>query len=231
MDVLSYLLMGAVDVLAVLVLSFKMYRLPLFKHKYKVAAFVLIAALFSYLMRIVLEFPQYDLPGQYLLIVLFLIGFMDIRLHHAAFVAAGGTTAFILIQMIMYYIFLYSGILDSSVLTSTEGLFVFLLQASTQVITLSIACFLYLFKYGYTFIPVTNTFEEPGPLDMPMVLATLLSCVTISLSILLLYASTPMALVALAAASFGCSYFLSKRRSYDEIRVSVEAHRNRNKAK
>lgn len=227
--VAGHLLFGMLDVFALIALTLKTYRYPLLQQLYKILLFCIFISIFSYVMRIFLQIPKMDLPVQYLFIVLFFALLLRIRILHAAFIVGAGLGAFLFIQALIYHIFFGVGLVDPTILTANMDSRMFLLQASSQLVVGLMAYYMYLFKYGFIFIDVKTSLDDQDPIDTPMFLVILISCITASVTVVMLYNANPLGVAVLTAINYGTSYYLSKRRDYDDIKASVEAYRNRNK--
>lgn len=227
-----YIGLGIFDALAMFFLMISLYKLPLWIHRYKVAAFAVLIALISFVMRLVIDFPQLDLPIQYLLFILFLKYVYKIKFSLSAFVAGAGVTAYAVLQLTIFYIYNLVGLLYKSVLTQTDGSAVYLIQISSILAAYAIAAFLKGFRLGFTFIRVPQDHlasHRNG--QRSLLIATVISTITIFLISFFLYTVDSLGLIIMAFATFSVSYFLSQRSDYEGVRSIVEAYINENKTK
>ena len=102
MDVLLYLILGFIDILAILALIFKIFRFPFWEYIRKHIVICTTLALVSFVMRLVLGFPEFDTGLQFILLVLFLRYLLKLRSFEANMLATIGVLSFDLIQIIAF---------------------------------------------------------------------------------------------------------------------------------
>lgn len=216
-DIVLYIGLGILDALAMLLLIMKLFKLPIWTYRYKIGGFVLFIAVFSYIIRIVLEVPQIDLPLQYILFALFLRLAVKIKLHLAAFMCGAGITAYAVLQMVLYFIFQYTGIMSVTVVQQSMGWLVYLLQATSILSAYLISYGLYRFNLGFSFIPSPphDFYSKEDYLsdhNYVLVIGNVISVITICLTLVLLYRANPLGLLVLAIMNYAMLYYFSKRR-------------------
>ncbi|WP_238796289.1 hypothetical protein [Paenibacillus sp. EKM206P] len=229
-----YLIMGVFDALAILVFPLALYMLPIKDYKYKIILFAVVISLVSFLMRIVLNIPKFDLPLQYGLFVIFYRLSLKIKLHWSAFILGSAISAYATLQMLIFYVYSFLNIMQITVLKENASLQVFLLQGTSILTTYLIAAIFKLYKTGFSFISAPpHDFiwrEDYNTTENKMVLtSTLFSTITISLGVILLYYLNPLAILLVSIFTFGLSYYFSKRSDYEDARKAIEAYRIRNK--
>lgn len=229
MSSVPYFLFGTLDVIAIITLTSKMYKLPLAKHLWKIILLAISLSCFSYLMRVVFEMPQFDFPAQYVLISLFFILVLRVKYYHAAFIVGAGASMFLSLQLAAYLIFATFGLADVGILKNNAGLYVYLLQFFAELCCLVIAAYLHLSRSGFSF--VTSAARQGSKLDRSILLATLLSFLTTSVTILLVYTGNTLSIIIMAGVSFIISYFLSHKRVDDHAREAFEAYIERHQEK
>ncbi|GIP21359.1 hypothetical protein [Paenibacillus sp. J22TS3] len=221
------------DALAMFGLIISLYKLPLWDHRYKVALFVIFIALYSFIMRLVIGLPQLDLPLQYLFFIIFLKYVYKLKFNLSAFVAGAGISAYMVLQLTIYYIYNLVGVLYNSVFNQTDGVPVYIIQISSILAAYGIAIFLKAFRLGFSFIRShheSSTDSYPGENKSLLVAATI-SSVTIFLVGFFLYTVDSLGFIIMAFVTFSISYFLSQRSDYEGVRSIVEAYLKENKAK
>lgn len=219
---IPYFVFGALDVIAIVVLTSKMYKLSLAKHLWKMVAFAVSLSFFSYLMRVVFEIPQFDFPAQYVLMSLFFIFVLGVKYYHAAFIVGAGTTIFLSLQLTVYLVFATFGLANVEILKNNSGLYVHLLQFFAELVCIMVALYLHIGRKGFSF--VTNESTRESKFDRSIVLATLLSVTTICLTIYFVYTENTLSIIIMAGASFIISYLLSHKRVDDHDREAFEAY-------
>lgn len=233
---LIFILLGTFEAIGVLILILKLYMLPVREYLVKIILFSLFAAVFSYVMRIVLKAPEWDLPLQYLLYILFLRWGLKIKLHLASFIAGSGICAYVVIQLSLYYFYAWTNLVNVSILKESNGTHLYLLQISSIIASLGLSRALTRFNLGFSFIIVPphdflvkeNYFTNRNLL---LVIGSLASftLTTVSISLLLLYSANPFNLLIAAAVTFGLSFYFSGWSDRDDIRKAIEAYRNKDK--
>ncbi|RUT28147.1 hypothetical protein EJP77_18215 [Paenibacillus zeisoli] len=226
-----YIGLGICDALAMFALMISLYRLPLWSYRFKVAGFVVFIALFSFVMRLVLEVPQLDLPIQYVFFLIFIKFVYRLKFSHSSFVAGAGVTAYAILQLTIYYVYHLVGMIYQSDLLKTEGA-VYLIQISSILAAYGIAIFLKYFRLGFSFIRIPQD-GQPSPQkeQTSLLIASILSTVTIFLISFFLYNVDSLGITIMAFSTFSISYFLSQRSDYEGVRSIVEASLQQDKAK
>jgi len=216
-----------------LVLILKLYMLPVREYLGKILIFAAFIAVFSYVMRIVLKEPNYDLPLQYLLFILFLRVGLKIKTHLASFIAGAGICAYAVLQMGIYYFYDWTHLMNAYMLKENNGS-IYLLQISTIVIALVISWALMKFNTGFSFIilPPHDFLTKENYFtirNLLVLLGSLASLITNSVTVLFLYDANPLWLLLTSAITLGLSFYFSGWSDRDDIRRAVEAYRNKDK--
>ncbi|MEK3851171.1 hypothetical protein MKX59_19215 [Paenibacillus sp. FSL R7-0340] len=229
-----YILLGVCDAFAMLLLVLKLYMMPVLKYRNRIVLFVLFIAVFSYLIRIVLGVPKFDLPLQYLLFVIFLRFGMGIKLHLGAFISGAGINAYIALQLAFYFLLNLLGSTNTNTLSQNTGSTVFTLQIITILAAVLIATLFKLFNLGFSFIfspPHDFLIKENymTKTNKMMISGAVISLVTISLTLYLLYNLNAIGTLIMTSITFAVSYYMSDRSDYEDVREAVEAYREKNK--
>lgn len=152
MEFALYLLLGSMDLLAILALIFKMFRFPLWKNKMKIIMICLSLSAVSLVMRLVLDIPEYDMGLQFVLFALLFRYLLKFRTFEALTLSTIGFLTFDLSQLIVISIFLAAGFSSIEDIVSATGLGTYLIQGGTQATLFLISWNLYNFKLGFSFI-------------------------------------------------------------------------------
>lgn len=229
-----YIVLGIFDAAAALFFILKLYMLPVREYLARIILFCIGIAVFSYFMRVVLDIPTFDLPVQYLLFILFLRIGLKIKVHLASFITGAGICAYTEIQMGLYYLYRWAGLINVEVLKEDVGVHLYIFQISFICLTYIAALLLTKFNLGFSFIikpPHDFLVREDYWSDRNLVLAlgSLTSLLTISITLLFLYSANPLGLLLVAAVTFALSFYFSGRSDRDDIRKFIEAYRHKNK--
>lgn len=230
---LIYIGLGIFDALAMLLIILKMFMLPVNEYRKKIAIFVIVIALISFLMRVVFDVATLDLPIQYLLFVIFLRVFMKIKLHLAAFIAGAGICAYAALQVCLYYIFDWLNFVDIGVLKEHSGLYLYILQITAIISAYILTYILFKLGRGFTFIlvPPHDFFTRENYFsnrNLTMISLSIISVSIISITILLLYLGKPSYLLIGSMVSLIISAHFSNWSDKDDIRKAITAYSNRN---
>lgn len=216
MDKALYIIFSIFDAIAMLALMFKLYRLPIGFYAKKISIMAVAIALVSYILRMKLQLPFIDLPIQYILFVLFFRYIIQMKIHYSAFVTATGLIGSISIQLIIYYFYDMSGVINSEVLSQISGLSVYIVQISTDLFIYALCYCLWKFNFGFAFILLPPhdfmTKEDYSKkLNRELVISTIISALTISATVWFLHSGNAFILIIFALISFAVSYHFSKK--------------------
>lgn len=231
---LIFVVLGVFDAFAMLLLILKLYMLPVREYIGKILSFTVFIAVVSYVMRIILKEPSYDLPLQYLLFILFFRVGLKVKFHLASFIAGTGICAYTLLQVVVYYFYTWTHLIDAEVLTATGGFYVYLLQITSILLVYAICWLFERYSLGFSFIivpPHDFLVKEDyfTNRNLLIVIGSIASLSTISITILLLYKSNTIALLAVEAVTLGLSFYFSRWSDRDDIRRAIEAYRRKDK--
>ncbi|MFD1775919.1 hypothetical protein ACFSF2_18785 [Paenibacillus rhizophilus] len=231
---LIFIFLGIFDATAMLTVILKLYMLPVREYFVRVLLFASFIAVFSYLMRIIIGVPEWDLPLQYLLIILFLRLGLKIKLHLASFIAGAGICAYALIQMGVYYFYAWTNQMNVDILKENSGSLLYLFQISSILVAYVLSWALTRFQLGFSFIivPPHDFLVKENYLtnrNLLLVFGSLASLATVCITILFLYRANPLGLFIAAAVAFGLSFYFSGWSDRDDIRRAVEAYRKKDK--
>ncbi len=210
-----YLLLSVLDAFAMLTMIFKLYRLPMREYWRGILALVVGIATFSYIMRMILHLPVFDLPIQYLIFVLFMRYYIQMKFYLSAFITSAGIVAFTAIQLILFYGLTMTNVINPDILSQTGGWGVYLIQISTELICFLIGFILWKFNRGFSFIILPpHNFKRKANYsvtDKMLLFSTAISVISIFVTLWLLYTANPFAVIVMSVLSFLISHVFSKR--------------------
>ncbi len=153
MDTLLYIILGSIDILAILVLAFKAFRFPL-TYKKELLIMSLTASLVSYLNRAILDIPTIDGLVQYTILVLFLRYMLKVRLFDGIVLATVGYLGFFIVQYSTYLVLLWTGIVSFADGQALANLGTYIIQLATHIFVFGVAWLIYRYNHGFSFIMV-----------------------------------------------------------------------------
>lgn len=221
---LVYLVLGIFDALAVLVIALKLYRMPLLQHKWNVLGIAVCIAVVSYLNRIVLGIPQYDLLIQTIIFILGLRFLIKYLYFWSTLMIVTAIVIYIPLQYLIYYLLIITGVTNFAAATEIEGLGAYIIQRSTIVVVYLLAWLFYRQNLGFslfTFPPhyfQTKSNVLAGP-NRKLIIGIVLGVLFIYMDMILLLHLTylwifPFALIVSIIVS-GAIYYLSHRRNLE----------------
>ncbi len=147
-----FILLGFLDVIATLALMFKTFRWPFWEYWPQLTIIGLVLSIVSYLNRMVLDIPSYDLAIQFVLCVLLLRFLVKVSLVHAIDVSAIAYLGFNGIVLLVYFGLLRSGIVTVDDGQQSANWGTFIIQVSGELAAFLTAYLLYYCHYGFSFI-------------------------------------------------------------------------------
>lgn len=230
---LIYIILGIFDCFAAVLLVLKMYKLPVRKYGVHILCFVVFISLFSFLMRVVLQTPKLDLPFQYLFMIIFFRLFLKMKVHLASFAVGTGLTAYINLQMIVFFFANLMKISPSNVIHTYAGFSIYSIQITSILSAYLLSFLLKRYNLGFTFIvqPPHDFLTKENyfsPVNTTMIVGTVCSTITISFTLVLLYNSDPIWLLTMSIFAFALSYYFSQRGDCEDDRSAVKAYRSKN---
>lgn len=231
LSAIVYLGLGILDAFSEIILILKLYRLPAWRNRYKILAFIIGISLFSYLVRIVFNLSLLDLPFQYILFIIFFRYGLGIKIHLSSFIIGAGISLYTLIQLGIYYIGSYNGSWGSNILLLNEGHYVQIIQISSDIFVIIIALLFRCFNLGFSFVSEPphdfllkeNYFTSN---NLTLLFSSIISSVTIGITSFLLFTTNILGLTLIALFTFNLSYYFSKRRDYEDVRTAIETYSN-----
>lgn len=218
MENVLYIVLGIFDAMSVILISMKLFRMPIWEFKWKILLTAVGISLVSYLNRIVLNTPSIDMPLQLIVFVVSLRYLLKFRIFEAVLIIVTGIMVYSPVQYLIYLIFLATGIMNSSVVTHNSGLSVYLIQISTILLIYLISFIFYRFNLGFAFIIVPphdphEHIDYFSKENRKFIIAIVLGVMFISLDLVLLFEDYIYLLFPAALVISGTLYFLSHWRN------------------
>lgn len=220
MDILLYLVFGALDQMAIMIIAFKMFRFPVTNYLREFLLIASILSLISCFNRIVLDIPQYDTGIQYIALVLFFRHMLEFRLYEATLVAATGCIAFTGIQFVALSFLLKTSLVNLNDLGEITELGTFIIQFVADVLVILVAWLLKLLNLGYSFIsqpPHSMTYKpEKNKLTFFLILAVGLTVfiLTTVLYVLIMSQANTVIILAYVLIPLAILLWLLRKRDY-----------------
>ncbi|MGE5703198.1 MAG: hypothetical protein ACM32O_11770 [Clostridia bacterium] len=152
MGMVLYILMGFLDVMAVLTLVFKLFRFPIGEYRKEFVNIALTLSCSSYILRDVLGVPDVDMSIQFILFALFFRYLLRFRTFETLMLTTIGFLGFSLVQLVMIPLMSTIGIISLSDLELSHGSGIFLFQLITDLMVFLISYLLYKFHLGFSFV-------------------------------------------------------------------------------
>ncbi|MCG7385134.1 hypothetical protein [Paenibacillus sp. ACRRY] len=215
MGAATYILIGALDVFAVLVLMLKLYRLPVKDKLLGKVIFSILAAGVSYLIRMILNIPIIDTAVLMLMVILFFRYYLEIKFFYSALISSAGMSAYVIIQLSLAMIYMAIGGDVQSVVLETQGYKVQLMQICSIAVAYIITTLMFIFRWGFSFIPVPPhdfNIKVDYNKNRALLITTIATLIFISFAMVMLMNYVIVLLIPAALLSFGVSYYFSNRR-------------------
>lgn len=152
MDIILFLALGFLDGIAIVALGFKVFRFPISWYKREIGLIALILTCCSYIIRILVGFPELDMIIQYGLIVLFFRYLLKLKLFDSLMIPAVGYLIFDLVQLIIYPQMISLGMISLEDIQQNIGYGTYLVQVTGQVVCLITCWLLYRLNLGFSFV-------------------------------------------------------------------------------
>ncbi|WP_028551403.1 hypothetical protein [Paenibacillus sp. UNC451MF] len=147
-----FILLGFLDVIAILALIFKTFRWPFWEYWPQLTIIGSVLSVASYLNRMVLDIPSYDLVIQFTLCILLLRFLVKVSFVHAIDVSAIGYLSFNGILILVYFGLLGTGLVSTDDAQQPANWGTFIIQLSGELGSYLTAYLLFRFHYGFSFI-------------------------------------------------------------------------------
>ncbi len=155
MDIFMYLLLGFLDVMAILVLIFKVFRFPFWEYAKKLTVIGVTLSVVSYFNRFWLDIASYDTVIQFILTIIFFRYLIKLRIFESISIVAIGYGTFIGTQLLVYSALQLSGIVTLADAQGLTNLGTYIIQLSTQLTCYAVGFLFYRFNmvFSYIFAP------------------------------------------------------------------------------
>lgn len=218
MSVAVFIGLGMLDVFAVFVLIFKLYRLPLFFDFVKIMYFCVFAAVVSYIIRIFLVMPWIDMPLLIIMMILFLRYILKMRVLYASLAISAGMNAYIIIQLMIAILFTNFISFDKTVFAQDLTAQSQIIQLTSIIVAYLVGLLLYKTNRGFSFIPVMPhefSIKTKYSKHKAIMVVTVVGMIFLALAITLLLQLQIILLLPGSIIAFGLSYYFSKRKDIE----------------
>ncbi|GGJ11715.1 hypothetical protein [Paenibacillus hunanensis] len=218
MSVAVFIGLGILDVFAVFVLIFKLYRLPLFFDFVKIMYFCVFAAVVSYIIRIFLVMPWIDMPLLIIMMILFLRYILKMRVLYASLAISAGMNAYIIIQLMIAILFTNFISFDKTVFAQDLTAQSQIIQLTSIIVAYLVGLLLYKTNRGFSFIPVMPhefSIKTKYSKHKAIMVVTVVGMIFLALAITLLLQLQIILLLPGSIIAFGLSYYFSKRKDIE----------------
>ncbi|MGG1444978.1 hypothetical protein ABE354_23595 [Brevibacillus laterosporus] len=152
MDIVLYLILGFIDVMAILTVTFRLFRFPIRMFLKDIITIGVALSCTSFVMRLLLNVPELDLGIQFILYILFFRYLIKIKIFDSLLFASIGCLFVIVVQIIFYHFFLFISIVIPADMQSTSNLGTYLIQITSQITCFLLAWCFYRFNLGFSFV-------------------------------------------------------------------------------
>ncbi|MFE5323880.1 hypothetical protein ACFQ88_34910 [Paenibacillus sp. NPDC056579] len=152
MQTFFYLFLGFLDVIAIFALIFRTFRWPFWEFRLKLTVIGVFISFVSYMNRMVLDIPQFDIAIQFILFIVFFRYVIRVNVYHAIDVTAIGYLTFMSIQLILYYVMKYFQLITLEDATNPVAAMAFFIQVLSEACSFLVAYLFYRFQLGFSFM-------------------------------------------------------------------------------
>ncbi|NHN32872.1 hypothetical protein [Paenibacillus agricola] len=154
MQSIIYILLGTTDILVILLLIFKIFRWPFLTYIKELFFIAFICSIESYIARMVMNIPQWDLILQVIILIFSLRYLLRVNYYHALTLTVIGTLAYSEIAYTVFNILNYIGITTNNEASESIGFGVFATQILSECMGIAVSWILYKFNLGFSFVAV-----------------------------------------------------------------------------
>lgn len=147
-----FISISALEAFALLTSTLNIFRFKVGWYLKDIIVMSVVLALSSYMMRIVLEVPWFDIPLTMCAIIVFMKFTIRVKPQYAVILTLSGYAFYTAFQAVIFLLLKFTIDFDSSMLMETNGLYIYLLQIATAGMTMLVAYLLKVIGYGFTFI-------------------------------------------------------------------------------
>ncbi|MED1789038.1 hypothetical protein P4V47_16360 [Brevibacillus laterosporus] len=152
MDIVLYLVLSFVDVMAILSVIFRFFRFPIRMFIGELVTIGAVLTATSFFMRLVFNIPELDMGIQYILYIVFFRYLIKIKIFDSFLLASIGYLSITLSQLAIYYFFAFTGIVTPEDIQSTSNFGTYLIQISSEIFCFLVAWFFYRANLGFSFV-------------------------------------------------------------------------------
>lgn len=152
MDAFLCLLLGTLDSFCNFVLMFKIFRFPITEYKFEILISAILISFVSYLDRMILGIPDWDMAIQFSIYVVLLMYLFKINFPYAIDFASIGYLAFVCVQFTIYPLLLTTHIVSLDDSQQLTGVGTYVIQITSELSCYLIGFLLWRFNLGFSHI-------------------------------------------------------------------------------
>ncbi|QDX94710.1 hypothetical protein EEL30_21965 [Brevibacillus laterosporus] len=223
MDIVLYLVLGFVDVMAILAVIFRFFRFPIRMFIRELVTIGVALSVISFFMRLVFNVPELDMGIQFILYVVFFRYLIKIKIFDSFLLASIGYLSNTVSQLAIYYFLSFTGIVTPEDIQSTSNFGTYLIQFSSEVFLFLVAWCFYKSNLGFSFIicppqDVHLKVKMRG-VNLFLLIGIMLSVATLFLApyLLIYYLNWLHILAFIMTIVFCLLYFVANRRDAEDL--------------
>lgn len=214
MEIFLYLLFSSLEWLALVILTFAMFRFPLRGYWGQILLTSFVLSLLSHLV-----FKELDMRVLATLLqppVVFLFFWQVFRIHvfYASLMTVYGYLGYLSLQLLILILMRWLGIPLEIMVPDTTPMYV--LQGLTILIVLMVASLLYRYRIGYSFVPDSEYAQvKLQNINLRIFILILVGYITLSIANFVAYTSSlPVLLLVIVAVTLGILLYSAQRKEY-----------------
>lgn len=152
MDSILYIALGALDIMAILILTLRVFRWPFVAFWPELAGISVICAMEPYISRLVLHIPEWDMILQNLLLVILLRYVVKVNFYYALTLSIVGSLVYSEVAYAVFHMLIFTGFITATAApTSSET---YTMQLINQALAFLIAWLMYKLNLGFSYVSV-----------------------------------------------------------------------------
>lgn len=152
MDILLYFTLGILDTLAIIGLMYRFFKFPIWEHVWKIFICATVVTGSSYICRVIVGSSILDIFMQLLLYNIFLVFVIKVRYRYAFVMSSLGYWSFSRISILIVYILLGTGLIKEVDLSNAEGLSIYLIQITAELVCFAIIYLMGKMNLGFSYV-------------------------------------------------------------------------------
>lgn len=210
-----YISIGAIEAFALLTATLRLFRFRANYYRINIVVMSILLALSSYLIRIVLKMPWFDIPLTMCAIIVFLSYIIQVRLQYAVIITLSGYAFYTAVQSLIFLVLNFTINFESIMLLQSFGVYLYLLQVATAGVMILISHYLYKIGLGFSFIihPPHSSCSKFSKKENAVFYAALVSFLILTATIAFSLSGYAWLTCIIVLLNFSLLYYLLHRRS------------------